>query len=107
MHGADIVFHQYTDTQSLIKENKYGIAEPHNSIILPVGEPFVVITPGIAFTPTGQRIGRGGGYYDRFFAQCQSQNLSFYAIGIAYQCQKRQTIPVEPFDVEMNCVYFG
>ena len=107
INGENIVFRQYIDSQCLRKDGKFGIAEPQNSDLLPFNEPFVVITPGIAFTATGQRIGRGGGYYDRFFAQCKSKNASFYTIGIAYKCQQRQTLPVESFDVEMDCVYFG
>jgi len=103
----DIVFKKYDSSIKLQNEEKFGIAEPTSTPLLPLDEPFIVITPGIAFTTDGIRLGRGGGYYDRFFYHCKQLNCNIYKIGIAYKCQKRQMLPNETFDVKMDCVYFA
>lgn len=103
----NIIFRLYDVNTELQEEQKFGIAEPTSSPQLSLDEPFVIITPGIAFTPDGIRLGRGGGFYDRFFVRCASNNCNIHKIGIAYKCQKRQTLPFDTLDVKVDYVYFG
>jgi len=58
----------------------------------------ICITPGVAFTKQGDRLGQGGGHYDRFFAA----NPNLWRIGIAYDEQIAATLSVETHDVRMH-----
>lgn len=59
----------------------------------------LAIVPGVAFSAEGQRIGMGGGYYDRFLG-----SVSGNCIGIAYECQLYNSLPVEPHDKKVDKV---
>ena len=60
----------------------------------------VCITPGLAFSPAGDRLGYGKGYYDRFFARRQVG----LAIGVCFECQIFPQVPVDRFDYPMDWV---
>lgn len=62
----------------------------------------LVLVPGLAFSVKGERLGRGGGYYDRFLAK-----VSAPTIGLAFSVQRVEVIPTEPFDQCMDQVIFG
>lgn len=64
----------------------------------------LIITPGLAFTKSGQRLGSGKGYYDNFF-RCLAQrqhSSSFYSIGIAFRQQILEAIPTESHDIPVD-----
>jgi 5-formyltetrahydrofolate cyclo-ligase len=56
--------------------------------------PDVVFVPLLGFTAEGDRIGQGGGHYDRWLAA----NPSVLALGLAWDCQLRDSLPKEPHD---------
>jgi len=63
--------------------------------------PDVVIVPGVGFTRVGDRLGQGGGWYDRFLAATGEGCTS---IGVAFHTQLLATLPVEPHDVSVEAV---
>lgn len=79
----------------------FGVLEPTVTARRPVEPPpgALVIVPGLVFTPLGDRIGFGGGYYDRFLA-----DFAGLKVGVAYAFQMATAIPVEPHDVAMDVV---
>lgn len=62
-----------------------------------------VLVPGLAFTLTGVRLGRGGGFYDRYLPQVPIQRR----IGVCYRCQLVDRIPLLPHDEAMAHVMTG
>ena len=54
--------------------------------------------PGSAFDPLGNRMGYGGGFYDRYLADKESLRLR--SIGIGFRCQQVEQVPVEVTDVK-------
>lgn len=73
-------------------------------ILEPVGERFideisidVVLVPGVAFDAKGHRLGRGRGYYDRFLRAYKART-----IGVCFDFQKVDEVPVDAFDVTVN-----
>lgn len=70
--------------------------------IEPAGEIVLAIVPGRAFTPAGDRLGRGGGTFDRILA-----SLTCPIVGVAFACQMVDSIPGEPHDIRMNRVISG
>ena len=63
--------------------------------------PDVVIVPGTAFTVDGDRLGQGGGWYDRFLPGRRDDALT---IGIGFEPQIVDSLPTEPHDVRLDCV---
>jgi 5-formyltetrahydrofolate cyclo-ligase len=61
----------------------------------------VVIVPGTAFTRAGDRLGQGGGWYDRFLRTVRPDCVT---IGVAFAPQVVEELPVEPHDVPVSHV---
>ena len=91
------------ETASLVawcSERGVDLAMPEDSDLAPTW-PDVVIVPGTAFTADGHRAGQGGGWYDRFLPQCRPDAVF---IGIGFQPQLVESVPIEPHDVTLHCV---
>lgn len=59
----------------------------------------VALVLGLGFDGEGYRLGYGAGYFDRFL-----HRRPFPAIGLAYECQLVESLPVEPHDIPMAAV---
>ena len=71
---------------------------PFAAKVTGTGKPMILV-PGLGFTPTGYRIGRGMGFYDRFLAQSDFLGRS---CGLAFQEQVVETLPVLDHDVPLS-----
>jgi 5-formyltetrahydrofolate cyclo-ligase len=58
-----------------------------------------ILVPGVAFDLSGRRLGRGKGYYDRLLKQTRGTTC-----GVAFDEQIVGEIPVEPHDLNVNCI---
>ena len=78
---------------------KYGILEPENPERLSLDGVHLVLVPGVAFSANGNRLGRGGGYYDRLL-----ENYSGYTIGAAFDFQLVKDVPCDAHDISLHAV---
>ena len=79
--------------------------EPAEDLALtlkPADFPALVITPGLAFDRTMNRLGRGRSFYDRFLASLDAANREYTALGLCMECQLLDKIPAEPWDKKMD-----
>jgi len=76
-----------------------GVREPVSGKPVPNNLIDLVVVPGLGFTATGYRIGRGMGFYDRFLAQSDFMGVS---CGLAFEEQIVDTIPVLDHDMPLS-----
>lgn len=92
------------DTPLLL--NRFGIPEPFLQDLQPDAQQIapeqldIVFVPLTGFDEQGRRLGMGGGFYDRTFA-CTHGVKRPLLIGLAHECQKVDSVPVEYWDIPM------
>jgi len=79
--------------------DRYGLRNPIQAEIVPAGEIDLVVVPGLAFDTQANRLGRGGGFYDRFGAE---PSLQARRCGIAFHEQLLPEVPVDPMDLPVD-----
>ena len=96
-----LLFLRYLPDTPMLK-NKFGIWEPKLNVqnVLPLDELDILFTPLVAFDKEGNRLGMGGGFYDRTLQNWQ--NSSFITVGLAHQCQQVEQLPTEAWDVPLH-----
>lgn len=88
------------DDPSTLVEGKFGISEPGLGSSTFTGSVDLIVVPGLGFDRTGNRLGRGGGYYDRMLAD--DRFLGAVKVGIAFNCQIIDSVPVLEHDVGID-----
>ena len=81
----------------------YGIREPvrEQSEEISPEEIDLVVCPGTAFDPACNRMGMGGGYYDRYLPRCTNARVAM----VAFEVQKVNAVPVDPWDRPVEAVF--
>ena len=100
--GTKTLAHALIDGLDQLVVGPYGLAQPDPAAatwLSTAAQIDLVVVPGLAFDRRGQRIGWGGGYYDRFLAQVQTVK-----IGLCYDELVLDYIPGEPYDVPVDMV---
>ena len=82
-----------------LKLGSFGILEPHSDIFKDP-EDGLIIMPGVAFDKCRNRIGFGGGYYDRYL----SNKPKLYKIALAYNCQVVDSFIAEATDIKPDII---
>lgn len=97
VEGKDLIFYKYKPYHDNLVRSKFGVLEPldiKNNIISDID---LVIVPGVVFDYSGNRIGYGGGYYDRYLS-----NKNINTIGVCFDSQLTDNILVEEHDVSLD-----
>ncbi len=79
----------------------YGLKNPVTGVPVPLEDIDLVITPGLGFDKKGNRLGRGGGYFDRFFS---NENLKAKKCAICFSQQVIDHVPTDDHDVPIDCL---
>ncbi|WP_158589166.1 5-formyltetrahydrofolate cyclo-ligase [Alginatibacterium sediminis] len=94
---------QKHDSTTKMRRNKFGLDEPALDArhVVPLKDVNVMLVPLVGFDDKCQRIGMGGGYYDRSLIWL---NPSCITIGLAFECQKTTHIDVQAWDQSLDFV---
>tara|TARA_Y100001958_G_scaffold106337_1_gene74409 strand:+ start:448 stop:990 length:543 start_codon:yes stop_codon:yes gene_type:complete len=97
--NSQMSFYEWNERGPL-KINNFGIPEP---IKFKKITPTTLIIPIVAFDAKLNRIGYGGGFYDRFISKLE-KTKKILKIGLALSCQKINKVPTNRFDKKMNYI---
>jgi 5-formyltetrahydrofolate cyclo-ligase len=96
------------DADSQLVCNRYGIAEPVHSAThwLRAPQLDVVLLPLVAFDDAGNRLGMGGGFYDRTlaFLQHREHRRKPVLIGLAHELQRVETLAAQNWDIPLDAI---
>ena len=97
--GDDLVLRRFEGLDSMLAGEQFGIAEPVGAIFEDYAKIDLMIIPGVAFDSCFHRMGRGRGFYDRLLSLAKTKKM-----GICFDFQLVDKVPVEDFDVAMDCI---
>ena len=83
-----------------LKINKFGIPEPVSSKIF---YPDILLVPLVAYDSSLNRLGYGGGYYDRYIEKIEKIK-KVTKIGLAFSFQKISSIPINQYDKKLDFI---
>ena len=99
---GDIINFYYVSSADDLTGDYRGIREPGTMCERAFDESFLLIVPGLAFDIHGNRLGYGGGFYDRFLAGCQKAEVT--CVAPAFDFQLFDEIPAEPNDMPVDII---
>ena len=93
----------YLDDLSQVEKGYCGIPEPIADEPIADDSTALVLMPGLAFTERGDRMGYGGGFYDKFLAA----EPNHPTLALCYAFQMVDAIPTEDYDIPVDCVLWA
>lgn len=109
--STNMDFYEYSPIKKEFSEGAYGIQEPFEILrkfqLQQNNVNILVLVPGRAFTKDGKRLGRGKGFYDSYLERLLNKkgdltNCKITFLGICFECQILQDLPVEIHDIKMH-----
>ncbi len=100
IRDKEMLFIRIRSREDLTAKGSFGIREPRfdeTAVVRPESIDLAVF-PGLAFDREGRRLGYGGGYYDRTFAQ----NFQTLKVAVCFSCQIFDRIPAEEHDLRVD-----
>ena len=93
----------YVEEFTRVAPSDFGVPEPIADTPVADDPTALVLMPGLAFTKAGERMGYGGGYYDRFLAQEQAHPT----VALCFEFQIVESLPTEAFDIPVDMVLWA
>ena len=95
----DMDFYNFSFDDPLII-NKYGIPEPQKKSVV---YPDIILIPMVGFDKSLNRLGYGGGYYDRVIEKLMKKK-KILKIGLAFSAQQISSLPISKYDKKMDYI---
>lgn len=97
---APMTFRTHTDPHAMsdLEPGPFGLSQPASEAAEVV--PDVLFVPLIGFTAAGDRLGQGGGHYDRWLTAHPGR----IAVGLAWDVQLVESLPTEPHDIPLDAI---
>ncbi|WP_216830012.1 5-formyltetrahydrofolate cyclo-ligase [Alkalihalobacterium elongatum] len=97
---SEMVFFQIKNFNEL-ESTYFQLKEPIQTICVPVDKDQLdlILVPGVAFDKNGNRLGYGGGYYDRYLEDFRGETCA-----LTFEQQLVDDIPLEPFDIPVQMI---
>ena len=99
VEGDIMRFYDYSPEQ--MRTGAFGILEPEGDNECRPEEIDLIIVPARAFTRAGERLGRGGGFYDKYMSKAEFRASK---VGIAFECQIFDSLPCDLHDIHVDHV---
>lgn len=98
-----LLFFRYTP-ETMLSPGRLRIPEPALDIryLAPLSTLDVMLVPLVAFDQRGQRLGMGGGFYDRILQNWQRHG--FLPVGLAHDCQQVESLPTANWDIPLPAI---
>lgn len=96
--SSDMRFLPFTPSDTL-SQNQWGIREPDGATYTEETQMSVALVPLVAFTERGDRLGRGKGFYDRYFSRGETM-----LVGIGHELQRVVSLERKPWDRPLDAV---
>ncbi len=93
-------FHRHHNELNM-NVHQYGLTQPEFKTAHTAPHLDLCLMPLVAFDPHGNRLGMGGGFYDRYFAA----NKQTVMAGVAYQLQQVEPLPTDSWDVKLQHIF--
>lgn len=98
------IMRYYDYSPECMTEGAFGIMEPIGEVEVEPSAIDLMIVPARAFTPRGERLGRGGGFYDKYMSKSEFRATKF---GISFACQIFDTLPADPHDIAVDRLFYA
>ena len=100
--GKTLELRLFTGMDCMVREPVFGIMEPKKGKLVDSTSLQFGIIPGVAFDPSGNRLGRGKAFYDQLL-----MNTSFLKVGVCFSFQMVEIVPTDRFDIPMDRIIHG
>lgn len=89
-----------------MQANNFGILEPklNSQTTLAIQDFDCIFMPLVGFDKNGNRLGMGGGFYDRTLNKIHQSERRPTLVGLAHDCQQVEKLPIEPWDVPIDLI---
>lgn len=99
VEGDNLILKEFTGLTNMKISKSFGIGESEGKLFDQSDKIDVIIVPGVAFDKSLNRLGRGKAYYDKLL-----KNTQALKIGVCFDFQKLDTVPVNEYDVQMDLI---